>query len=82
MLGFSEDEIAYFIAFIGILSCIAQVNNLFFFFVVYLLKNLFSLDTSIGMFTKIFWGKRDNHGWIIFSNCSVSCIWNCNIKLV
>ena len=25
MLGFSEDEVAYFIAFIGILSCIAQV---------------------------------------------------------
>ncbi len=27
MLGFSEDEVAYFIAFIGILSCIAQVNK-------------------------------------------------------
>ena len=26
MLGFSEDEVAYFIAFIGILSCIAQVS--------------------------------------------------------
>ena len=27
MLGFSEDEVAYFIAFIGILSCIAQVQD-------------------------------------------------------
>ncbi len=27
MPGFSENEIAYFIAFVGILSCIAQVNN-------------------------------------------------------
>jgi hypothetical protein len=27
MLGFSEDEIAYFIAFVGIFSCIAQVTK-------------------------------------------------------
>jgi hypothetical protein len=27
LLGFSEDEIAYFIAFVGIFSCIAQVNK-------------------------------------------------------
>jgi hypothetical protein len=29
MLGFSEDEIAYFIAFVGIFSCIAQVKKNF-----------------------------------------------------
>ena len=27
MLGFSEEEIAYFIAFVGIFSCIAQVKK-------------------------------------------------------
>jgi hypothetical protein len=41
MLGFSEDEVAYFIAFIGILSCISQVNNKSFAFCVVLIESSF-----------------------------------------
>jgi hypothetical protein len=61
MPGSSEDEIAYFIAFVGILSCIAQVNNECL-LIVHLMSIRICLDSSFGMFTKIFWCKRNYNG--------------------
>lgn len=88
LLGFSEDEIAYFIAFVGIFSCVAQVQRFDRCFLSSQRLNRVSRcscsfsDSALSMFTTLFRLKRNNYGRTVLSDRSISCLWNRNFELV